>query len=60
MTLNASTNIENVKVAINTPLPKAIIVVINFCDKLAKRDARQPMSNGIEAMNPNTNDSSTP
>jgi len=34
VTSNASTNIENVNVAINTPLPKAIIVVINLSDNL--------------------------
>jgi hypothetical protein len=60
VTLNASTNIENVNVAINTPLPKAIIVDINFCDRLAKRDTIQPISKGLEAMKPNTNESSTP
>ena len=60
MTLNASTNIENVNVAINTPLPKAIIVVMNFCDRLVKRDTIQPISKGLDAMKPNTSESSAP
>ena len=60
MTSNASTNIENVNVAINTPLPKAIIVDINFCDSLKKRDNIQPISKGIDPMKPNTSDSNTP
>ena len=60
VTLKASTSIEKVNVAINTPLPKAIIIVMIFCDKLAMRDTIQPISNGLEAMKPNSNDSSTP
>jgi hypothetical protein len=60
VTSNASTNMENVNVAINTPLPKAIIVVINFCDSLKKRDNIQPISKGLDAMKPNTSDSNTP
>jgi hypothetical protein len=60
VTLKASTNIENANVAINTPLPKAIIVDINFCDKLVKRDTIQPISKGLDAMKPNANESSAP
>jgi hypothetical protein len=60
VTLNASTNIEKVNVAINTPLPKAIIVVTTLCDKLAKRDSIHPISNGLEAIKPKSNDSNMP
>ena len=60
MTLNASTNIENVNVAINTPLPKAIIIVINFFDRSVKRDTIQPISKGLDAMKPNISESNTP
>ena len=60
MTVNASINNENVNVAINTPLPNAIIVVTNFCERLKKRDARLPISKGHEAMKPNISESTTP
>ena len=60
MTLKASTKIEKVKVAINTPLPKAIIVVMIFCDKLAYNVITQPMSKGLVAIKPHTKDSSMP
>lgn len=60
VTLNASTIIENVSVAINTPLPKAIIVVINFCERLPYRDAKHPISKGLEAINPKSKESTKP
>jgi len=60
VTVNASINIENVNVAINTPLPNAIIVVTNFCERLKKRDTRLPISKGHEAMKPNSSESTTP
>ena len=60
MTSKASTRIEKVNVTINTPLPKAIIVVINLWDKLVKRDIRQPNTKGIEDINPKSNDSIMP
>jgi hypothetical protein len=55
-----ASKIEKVKVAINTPLPKAIIVVMTFCDKLAYNVITQPISNGLVAINPQIRDSSTP
>jgi hypothetical protein len=60
VTLNGSTNIEKVSVAINTPLPNAIIVVIMFFDKLANRETTQPISKGLPAIKPKNNDSSMP
>ena len=57
VTLKASTSIEKVDVAIKTPLPNAIIVVITFLDTLAKIDNRQPISKRLGAMKPNTKDS---
>ncbi len=60
MTSKASTRIEKVNVAINTPQPKAIIVVINFSDKLVKRDTIQPINRGLEAINPKSNELNMP
>lgn len=60
MTLNASTIIEKVRVAINTPLPNAIVVLIMFFDKLANKETTQPMSKGLPVIKPKNNDSSMP
>ena len=60
VTLKASTRIENVNVAINTPLPNAIIVVITFLDRLANIETTQPISKGLLAMKPQTKDSTMP
>lgn len=60
VTLNASTKIEKVKVATNTPLPKAIIVVMTFCDKLVYSEMTQPISSGLAAIKPSTKDSKIP
>jgi hypothetical protein len=60
VTLNASTNPENVNVAITTPPPKAIIELIIFRNKSANKDTKQPISKGLDVLNPNNNDSGTP
>jgi hypothetical protein len=57
VTLNASPNIEKVSVAINTPVPNAIIVVITFFDNLANRETTQPMSRGLLAIKPENKES---
>ena len=51
---------EKHKVAINTPLPKAIMVVIRRCGSFTKSEIRQPISRGLDAKKPNSNDSNMP
>jgi hypothetical protein len=51
---------EKHKVAINTPLPKAIMVVINLSGSFTKSETRQPISRGLEETKPNSNDSNMP
>ena len=51
---------EKHKVAINTPLPKAIMVVISLRDKFTKSETKQPISKGLDAIKPNSNDSNMP
>jgi hypothetical protein len=60
VTLKASTNIEKVDVAIKTPLPKAIIVVMTLCGKLTNTETTHQISRGLEAINPIRKDSNTP
>ena len=51
---------EKHKVAINTPLPKAIMVVINLGGKFTKSETIQPISKGLDAMKPKSNELTMP
>ena len=51
---------EKHKVAINTPLPKAIMVVINLLGSFTKSETRQPINKGLDAIKPNSDDSNMP